>query len=70
MIVRGDCLWRIAEAALPAGNGHPTDAEVARAVRAWWSANAAVIGSDPDLVRPGQVLHAPATVVPAPGGHR
>lgn len=70
VVVRGDCLWRIAEAALPAGPGRPTDAEVAGAVRAWWSANAAVIGSDPDLVLPGQVLHPPTAVVATPGGHR
>jgi nucleoid-associated protein YgaU len=70
VVVRGDCLWRIAEAALPSGAGRPTDAEVAGAVRAWWSANAAVIGPDPDLVLPGQVLHAPASAVPTPGANR
>lgn len=70
VVVRGDCLWRIAEAALPTGGGRPTDAEVAAAVRAWWSANAAVIGPDPNLVLPGQVLHAPVTAVQASGGHR
>lgn len=70
VVARGDCLWRIAEAALPPGPARPTDAEVAGAVRAWWSANAAVIGPDPDRVVPGQVLHAPTTVVATPDGHR
>jgi hypothetical protein len=70
VVVRGDCLWRIAEAALPPGDGRPTDAQVARAVRAWWSANAAVVGRDPDRLLPGQVLHAPASADSTPGGHR
>jgi nucleoid-associated protein YgaU len=56
-VARGDCLWRIAGAALP---GTPSDARVAGAVQAWWAANRAVIGADPDLLLPGQVLHAPA----------
>jgi hypothetical protein len=61
VVVRGDCLWRIAEADLASRAGRPSDAEVAGAVRAWWSGNATVIGPDPDLVLPGQVLHAPVT---------
>jgi hypothetical protein len=59
LVVRGDCLWRIAASALDDGHG-ASAAEVAGAVRAWWSANASVIGPDPDLLLPGQVLHAPA----------
>jgi nucleoid-associated protein YgaU len=59
VVAPGDCLWRIAAAALPDRHGAPADAEVAGAVRAWWAANAAVIGPDPDLLLPGQVLHAP-----------
>jgi LysM repeat protein len=66
VVARGDCLWRIAEAALPVA-GSPTDAEVARSVRAWWSANAGVIGPDPDLLQPGQVLHPPASSAPTTG---
>ena len=58
--VRGDCLWTIAAARWLADSGRtPTDAEVATAVHAWWRANAGVIGPDPDLLLPGQVLHAP-----------
>jgi len=60
VVVRGDCLWRVAAAGLGAGGAHPSDAEVARAVGAWWTANRAVIGPDPDLLLPGQVLQAPA----------
>jgi succinylarginine dihydrolase len=34
-------------------------AETARATSAWWAANAAVIGPDPDVLLPGQVLRPP-----------
>jgi hypothetical protein len=61
VVVRGDCLWNVAAEWLqrqvpdaPVG-----DAEVQRAVQAWWQANAAVIGPDPDLLLPGQVLRPP-----------
>ncbi|SFC54691.1 hypothetical protein SAMN05661030_1262 [Klenkia taihuensis] len=60
VVVRGDCLWDIAEAWLAdRDGGRPDAAAVSDAVTAWWQANAAVIGPDPDLLLPGQVLHAP-----------
>jgi nucleoid-associated protein YgaU len=60
VVVRGDCLWRIAAASLLGQLGRlPDDAEVAAAVDAWWRASAEVIGPDPDLLLPGQVLRAP-----------
>jgi len=62
VVLRGDCLWHIAEARLLERPGPPpADAEVARAVQAWWAANADVIGPDPDLLLPGQVLRPPVT---------
>jgi nucleoid-associated protein YgaU len=61
VVVRGDCLWDMAAASVAEGSGHtPTDAEVAAEVHAWWAANADVIGPDPDLLLPGQVLRPPA----------
>lgn len=61
VVVRGDCLWRIAEAHLTVQDGAPPSAAaIAAATHAWWHANAAVIGPDPDLIRPGQLLHPPA----------
>jgi hypothetical protein len=61
VVVRGDCLWDIAEGWLVARQaGAPvSDAEVARAVHAWWQANTDVLGNDPDLLLPGQVLRPP-----------
>ena len=60
VVVRGDCLWDIAERRLTATAGStPTTADVADAVQAWWQANAEVIGPDPDLLLPGQVLRPP-----------
>ncbi len=61
VVVRGDCLWSIAETRLAQALGRePTAGEVAAAVHAWWSANAAVLGPDPDLLLPGQVLRQPS----------
>ncbi|KQR16650.1 LysM peptidoglycan-binding domain-containing protein [Cellulomonas sp. Leaf334] len=63
VVEAGDSLWSIAARHLPPG---ATDAHVAAAWPHWYQANSAVIGADPDLIRPGQVLTVPATVaVPA-----
>lgn len=57
----GDCLWDIAAARLRSSGRPTTDRDVAAEVRAWWTANAAVIGPDPDLLVPGQVLRPPVS---------
>jgi nucleoid-associated protein YgaU len=60
VVLRGDCLWHIAAGRLLDQLGRPPDdREVASAVQAWWRANADVIGPDPDLLLPGQVLLSP-----------
>lgn len=59
LVVRGDCLWTIAAERLATSGAPVTDTEIAQAVRAWWSANVDVIGPNPDLILPGQVLDAP-----------
>lgn len=59
----GDSLWTIAEKHLPAGS---TVGDVAAAWPAWHQANRDLIGPDPDLIRPGQVLVAPATLEETP----
>jgi hypothetical protein len=62
VVVRGgDSLWRIAEQALGAT---ATPAQVATAWPAWYAANRAEIGADPDVLHTGQQLIAPR---PAPG---
>ena len=52
----GDSLWRIAEHSL---GPDATESEVDNAWRAWYFVNRAVIGDDPDEIRPGQSLVAP-----------
>jgi hypothetical protein len=55
----GDCLWRIASDRLRQVGPPPSDGEIAVAVTSWWSTNRSVIGPDPDLIHPGQVLLPP-----------
>jgi hypothetical protein len=57
VVHRGDTLWDIAAATLGEG---ATDADILRAVVRWHDANRDVVGDDPDLILPGQVLRAPA----------
>lgn len=59
VVRRGDTLWSIAARHL---GPLPSDAEIAAAWPAWHDANRHVIGDDPDLLRPGQVLVAPQAV--------
>ena len=62
VVVRGgDSLWSIAARHL---GPDPSDAEIARAWPAWFAANRDVVGDDPDLLRPGQLLR-PPDVVPS-----
>jgi len=58
VVVRGgDSLWGIVASAL---GPYATDVEVAQAWPEWYRANRSVIGGDPNVILPGQVLHAPA----------
>ncbi len=52
----GDCLWELARRHAP---GATSDLDVARLTRAWHEINRSVIGPDPDVLRPGQVLAIP-----------
>jgi len=56
VVRRGDTLWGLAARSLP-GSAGPAD--VAAAWPRWYRANRAVIGDDPDLLHPGQLLVAP-----------
>ncbi|MBT2586081.1 LysM peptidoglycan-binding domain-containing protein [Arthrobacter sp. ISL-95] len=53
----GDSLWSIAASRL---GPFATDVDVALTWPKWYSANRALIGSDPAVLRPGQVLQPPA----------
>jgi nucleoid-associated protein YgaU len=55
----GDSLWRIAAEALQVRGRAPTVAAVAAEWPRWYAANRDVVGADPDLIRPGQVLQVP-----------
>jgi len=56
--VKGESLWRIAEAHL---GESASDAQIAAAVNELWKLNADTIGTgDPDLILPGQRLTMPA----------
>ncbi len=55
-VVRGDCLWDIAKAHLPAG---ASDARIDSAWHRWYAANRSIVGENPDLILPGQVFTPP-----------
>ncbi len=57
-VAPGDCLWTLARRHLPAS---ATDAALADWVAEAHRLNAAVIGPDPDLLRPGTRLVLPAS---------
>lgn len=52
----GDTLWGIARAHLAA---QASEAEIAQSTRAWHDTNRDVIGTNPDLIHPGQDLKEP-----------
>ncbi len=56
VVLAGDTLWSIAHHHL---NSDATDQEIDTAWRAWYSANTQVIGDNPDLIQPGQLLLPP-----------
>ncbi len=56
-VVPGDSLWTIAATAL---GPMATDVEIAAEWPRWYQQNQHLIGSDPSLILPGQVLQSPA----------
>jgi nucleoid-associated protein YgaU len=60
VVVGGDSLWAIAERHLAARTGEPpTSSEIDRFWREIYELNHETIGSDPDLILPGQHLRIP-----------
>ncbi|HEX7354303.1 MAG TPA: LysM domain-containing protein [Mycobacteriales bacterium] len=58
-VVAGDTLWGLAATELRRAGQRATARQVADRWPAWWRANRAVIGDDPDLIRIGTVLTLP-----------
>lgn len=56
VVKTGDSLWSIVAAALGPYAG---DVDVARSWPDWYRANRDTIGADPNIILPGQILHAP-----------
>ncbi|QGN56717.1 LysM peptidoglycan-binding domain-containing protein [Nostocoides sp. HKS02] len=67
VVHRGDTLWDIVRRHLGA---QASDAEVAQAWPDWHATNRAVIGADPDLLVPGQVLRPPRPSHQGPASER
>lgn len=57
VVKNGDSLWSIVAAAL---GPYSSDVDVALAWPGWYKANRETIGANPDVIFPGQILHAPA----------
>jgi len=57
-VAPGDSLWLIAAQRL---GPNPSEAQVAGAWPRWYAVNKQLIGDDPSLIQPGQLLHAPPT---------
>lgn len=64
----GDTLWEIARDGLQAAGRSAEPADVALAWPRWYAVNADVVGPDPDLIRPGQVLVPPSMPTPPTTG--
>ncbi|MEJ7648917.1 MAG: LysM peptidoglycan-binding domain-containing protein [Nakamurella sp.] len=56
VVHRGETLWSIAARQL---GPDATDAQIDTAWHHWYTANREVIGDNPDVILPGQQLHAP-----------
>ena len=59
MVVKGDSLWRIARSVLSGGGSDPSGTAISDLWRLIYELNRDLIGEDPDLIHPGQVLQLP-----------
>jgi nucleoid-associated protein YgaU len=58
-VVTGDTLWGIARSILGQSGAHPDGGEVSVAWKTIYESNTDVVGADPNLILPGQVLKIP-----------
>jgi len=58
-VVTGDSLWRIARTILSTEGSAQDGSTISELWRAIYDMNREVIGANPNLVHPGQVLHIP-----------
>lgn len=56
VVAPGDSLWLIASRRL---GPEASDAAISAEWRRWYAANRGVVGADPNVIHPGQSLHAP-----------
>ena len=61
-VVRGDTLWGIARDILDRSDALPTGTEIATAWKLIYATNTEVVGDDPNLILPGQVLTIPGGI--------
>jgi len=59
MVAKGDSLWRIARLVLSADGSNPSGASISDLWRSIYDLNRELIGDDPNLIHPGQILQLP-----------
>jgi nucleoid-associated protein YgaU len=58
-VVKGESLWKIARMVLSSGSSNPSGTEISDLWRSIYDMNLMLIGEDPNLIHPGQVLQLP-----------
>ena len=58
-VVKGDSLWKIARGVLSSEGSNPSGSEISGLWHSIYDMNLALIGEDPNLIHPGQVLQLP-----------
>ena len=59
IVVKGDSLWKIARGILSSDGSNPNGSEISDLWHSIYDMNLALIGEDPNLIHPGQVLQLP-----------
>jgi hypothetical protein len=59
MVVKGDSLWKIARIVLSSDGSSPSGSEISDLWHSIYDMNQTLIGEDPNLIHPGQILQLP-----------